>query len=228
MPFTRWESPRDSGHVSDGTAATDFDPEEIERKISIQTSVASGDWANTRINLIDTPGYANFVGEALSALRAADAAIEVVDAVAGPEVQTHRLFHAAEDMELPRVFVVNRMDREHASYGHTVEALRKAFGRTVTPIEFPLGEGAAFSGVVDIVASKAYKFKDDESGSFSEVTMPADLAEATARFRQELDRGGGGNRRSAHDRVLRQGHAQSRDAGRGAADGPPSRARSSR
>jgi len=174
------------GHVTDGTAATDFDPEEIERKISIQTSVASGDWGDTRINLIDTPGYANFVGEALSALRAADAAIEVVDAVAGPEVQTHRLFHAAEDMELPRVFVINRMDREHASFGHTVEALRKAFGRTVTPISFPIGEGAAFKGVVDLVNSKAFAFKDDESGSFSELQMPKDLEEATARFRQEL------------------------------------------
>jgi elongation factor G len=174
------------GHVTDGTAATDFDPEEIERKISIQTSVASGDWANNRINLIDTPGYANFVGEALSALRAADAAIEVVDAVAGPEVQTHRLFHAAEDMELPRVFVVNRMDREHASFGHTVEALRKAFGRTVTPIAFPIGEGAAFKGVVDLVNSKAWAFLDDESGAFSEFTMPKDLEDAATRFRNEL------------------------------------------
>ena len=183
--YTMGVTPR-LGHVSDGTAATDFDPEEIERKISIQTSVASGDWADNRINLIDTPGYANFVGEALSALRAADAAIEVVDAVAGPEVQTHRLFHAAEDAELPRLFVINRMDRENASYGHTVEALRRAFGRTVTPIEFPVGEGAAFSGVVDLVTSKAYSFKDDESGSFTEFKMPGDLEEATARFRQEL------------------------------------------
>lgn len=183
--FTMGVTPR-LGHVIDGTAATDFDPEEIERKISIQTSVASGDWGETRINLIDTPGYANFVGEALSALRAADAAIEVVDAVAGPEVQTHRLFHAAEDMDLPRVFVINRMDREHASFGHTVEALRKAFGRTVTPISFPIGEGAAFKGVVDLVNAKAWAFKDDESGSFSEFKMPPDLEEATARFRNEL------------------------------------------
>ena len=183
--YTMAVTPR-LGHVADGTAATDFDPEEIERKISIQTSVASGDWANTRINLIDTPGYANFVGEALSALRAADAAIEVVDAVAGPEVQTHRLFHAAEDADLPRVFVINRMDRENASFGHTVEALRRAFGRTVMPIEFPLGEGAAFEGVVDLITSIAYKFKNDESGSFKEIKMTKDLEEATTRFRQEL------------------------------------------
>jgi elongation factor G len=174
------------GRVSDGTAATDFDAEEIERKISIQTSVASGDWSDTRINLIDTPGYANFVGEALSALRAADAAIEVVDAVSGPEVQTHRLFHAAEDAELPRLFVVNRMDRENASYGHTIEALRKAFGRAVMPISFPLGEASAFKGVVDLVTSKAFKFGDDESGAFKEHKMPQELEEATARFRQEL------------------------------------------
>lgn len=174
------------GRVTDGTAATDFDAEEIERKISIQTSVASGDWADTRVNLIDTPGYANFVGEALSALRAADAAIEVVDAVSGPEVQTHRLFHAAEDADLPRLFVVNRMDRDNASFGHTIEALRQAFGRTVMPIAFPLGEAAHFTGVVDLVTSKAYRFEDDESGVFHELEMPKDLEEATARFRQEL------------------------------------------
>ena len=174
------------GRVTDGTAATDFDAEEIERKISIQTSVASGDWADTRINLIDTPGYANFVGEALSALRAADAAVEVVDAVSGPEVQTHRLFHAAEDADLPRLFVVNRMDRDNASFGHTIEALRQAFGRTVMPIAFPLGEAAHFTGVVDLVTSKAYRFEDDESGVFHELEMPKDLEEATARFRQEL------------------------------------------
>lgn len=174
------------GRVSDGTAATDFDPEEIERKISIQTSVGSGDWSSTRINLIDTPGYANFVGEALSALRAADAAIEVVDAVSGPEVQTHRLFHAAEDADLPRLFVVNRMDRENASFGHTVEALRTAFGRTVMPIAFPLGEASGFVGVVDLITQKAFKFKDDESGAFSDFKMGKDLEEATTRFRQEL------------------------------------------
>ncbi len=174
------------GRVTDGTAATDFDPEEIARHISIQTSVASGDWSNTRINLIDTPGYANFVGEALSALRAADAAIEVVDAVSGPEVQTHRLFHAAEDADLPRLFVVNRMDRENASFGHTVEALRTAFGRTVMPIAFPLGEAGAFVGVVDLVTQKAFTFKDDESGGFSETKMTKDLEEAASRFRQEL------------------------------------------
>ncbi len=174
------------GRVSDGTAATDFDAEEIERKISIQTSVASGDWSDTRINLIDTPGYANFVGEALSALRAADAAIEVVDAVSGPEVQTHRLFHAAEDANLPRLFVVNRMDRENASYGHSIEALRQAFGRAVMPISFPLGEASAFKGVVDLVTSKAFKFEEDESGAFKEHKMEKELEEATARFRQEL------------------------------------------
>ena len=174
------------GRVTDGTAATDFDPEEIARHISIQTAVASGDWANTRINLIDTPGYANFVGEALSALRAADAAIEVVDAVSGPEVQTHRLFHAAEDADLPRLFVINRMDRDNASFGRTVEALRTAFGRTVMPIAFPLGEAATFVGVVDLISQKAFTFKDDESGSFSDFTMPKDLEEATTRFRQEL------------------------------------------
>jgi len=174
------------GRVSEGTAATDFDAEEIERKISIQTSVASGDWAETRINLIDTPGYANFVGDALAALRAADAAIEVVDAVSGPEVQTHRLFHAAEDADLPRVFVVNRMDRDNASYGHTIEMLRAAFGRAVMPISFPVGEGGAFQGVVDLVQGKAFRFEEDESGGFKEFTMPADLEEATGRFRQDL------------------------------------------
>ena len=174
------------GRVADGSAATDFDPEEIERKISIQTAVASGDWANTRINIVDTPGYPNFVGEALSALRAVDSAIVVVDAVAGAEVQTHRLFHAAADAGLPRLIVINRMDRDNASFGRTVEALRRDFGRTVTPIAFPLGEASGFGGIVDLIRAKALAFKDDESGAFSESVMPRDLEEATGRFRQEL------------------------------------------
>jgi elongation factor G len=159
---------------------------EIERKISVQTAVASGDWSNVRINLIDTPGYPNFVGEALSALHAADAVVAVVDAVAGPEVQTHRLFHAAADLGLPRMFVVNRMDRDNASFGRVIEALRHSFGRTVTPISFPLGEGPALRGIVDLVHAKAFVFQDDESGRFKEEDMSKDLAEAAGRFRQEL------------------------------------------
>ena len=174
------------GRVSDGTAATDYDAEEIERKISIQTAIAHGDWGDRRINLVDTPGYANFVGEALAALRAVDSAVVVLDAVAGPEVQSHRLFHAAQDASLPCLFVVNRMDRDNASFGRVVEKLREAFGRTVTPIAFPLGEAHGFAGVVDLIAQKAFIFKDDESGSFSDFDMATDLKEATARFRQEL------------------------------------------
>jgi elongation factor G len=174
------------GRVDDGSAPTDFDPEEIDRGISIQTAVAHGDWAGSRINLVDTPGYANFVGEALAALRAVDGAIVVVDGVAGPEVQTHRLFHAARDMDLPCLFVVNRMDRDNASFGRVIETLRRDFGRTVTPISFPLGEAGGFSGVVDLISAKAHAFKDDESGRFSDFKMAKDLEEATGRFRQEL------------------------------------------
>jgi elongation factor G len=174
------------GRVDDGTTVTDFDPDEVERKISLQTAVAYGEWRKSKVNLLDAPGYANFVSEARSALRVADAALVVVDSVAGVEVQTERVWGYAADYEIPRIIVVNRMDRERASFLRTLESLQGAFGRSVVPLAIPLGEEKGFVGVADLVADRADVYADDQSGKFQAVDVPAEVKEAASSWREKL------------------------------------------
>ena len=174
------------GRVDDGTTVTDFDPDEVERKISLQTAVAYGEWRKSKVNLLDAPGYANFVSEARSALRVADAALVVVDSVAGVEVQTERVWGYAADYEIPRIIVVNRMDRERASFLRTLDSLQGAFGRSVVPLAIPLGEEKGFVGVADLVADRADVYADDQSGKFQAVDVPAEVKEAAASWREKL------------------------------------------
>jgi elongation factor G len=174
------------GRVDDGTTVTDFDPDEIERKISLQTGLAYGEWRKVKINLLDTPGYANFLAEARGALRVADAALVVVDAVAGVEVQTEKVWGYAEEFGLPRVIVVNRMDRERASFLRTFESLQGAFGRQVVPLVIPLGEEKGFVGVADLVTDKADVYTDDASGKFQQVAVPPEVADAARTWRDKL------------------------------------------
>jgi elongation factor G len=174
------------GRVEDGTTVTDFDPDEIERKISLQTGLAYGEWRKVKVNLLDTPGYANFLAEARSALRVADAALVVVDAVAGVEVQTQKVWRYAEEFGLPRLIVVNRMDRERASFLRTMESLQNAFGRQVVPLAIPLGEEKSFVGVADLVADKADVYADDGSGKYQQVAVPPEVSEAARTWREKL------------------------------------------
>jgi elongation factor G len=174
------------GRVDDGTTATDFDPDEIERKISLQTALAFGEWKKTKINILDAPGYANFLAEARSALRVADAAVVVVDAVAGVEVQTEKVWGYAEEYGLPRVIVVNRMDRDRASFQRTLDSLERAFGRGAVPLVFPLGEEKAFVGVTDLLTEKADVYSDDQSGKFQAVEVPEEFRDAERRLRDRL------------------------------------------
>ncbi len=174
------------GRVDDGTALTDFDADEIERKISLQLALAHGEWRKNKLNLIDAPGYANFISEARSALRVADAAIVVVDAVSGVEVQTEKVWATATEYELPRLIVVNRMDRERASFERTLASLERAFGRGVVPLAIPLGEEKGFVGVADLVREKADVYADDQSGAFKEVELPEGIREAERAARDKL------------------------------------------
>ncbi|MBI3931848.1 MAG: elongation factor G [Acidobacteria bacterium] len=174
------------GRVEDGTTVTDFDPDEIERRISLQTALAFGEWRKTKINVLDAPGYANFLSEAKAAVRVADAAIVVVDAVAGVEVQTEKTWGLASDLGLPRLIVVNRMDRERASFTRTLEVLEKAFGRGVVPLVIPLGEEKGFVGVTDLLTEKADVYSDDQSGKFQAVDVPERFREAERTLRDRL------------------------------------------
>src|SRR5918912_215493 len=151
------------GRIDDGTTTTDFDPDEIERKHSISCAMAFVEWKDTKINLLDTPGFGIFVMEAKGALRVADSAAVLVSGVTGVEVTTEKVWKFAEEFHLPRVIVVNKMDRDRASFSRTLEALQKKFGKNVVPIQLPIGEEHAFHGVIDLVAMKAYRYATDGS-----------------------------------------------------------------
>jgi elongation factor G len=174
------------GRVDDGSAVTDFDPDEIERKISLQLGIAHGEWRKTKLNLLDAPGYNNFLSEARSGLRVADAALVVVDAVSGVEVQTEKVWGYAAEYGLPRLIVVNRMDRERAGFERTLESLTRAFGRSVAPLVLPLGEEKDFVGVADLLKGKADVYTDDQSGKFQQVDVPERVKEMAQAARDKL------------------------------------------
>jgi elongation factor G len=180
--FTAGMTPR-LGKVSDGSTITDWDEEEIARKISINTALAFVEWQvpgqpeKTKINLFDTPGYSTFINETKSSLIAADASLIVVDAAAGVQVVTEKVWDYATEYDQPRAFVMNWMDRELASFERTLDSLQKVFGRGVVPIQLPIGQEKGFKGVVDLVGMKALVYTPDGDGKAKSDEIPADLAE---------------------------------------------------
>jgi elongation factor G len=174
------------GQVDDGTTVTDYDEEEIARKHTLSASLAYAEWNKQKINLIDTPGMGNFFADAVAALNVVDASIVVVDAVGGVMVQTEKIWTAAEEIALPRLVVVNRLDRERASLDRTLASLREACHRAVIPIQMPIGEEKGFRGVVDLVSKKGFTFQTDGSGKFTEAAVPADMAAAVDSARDAL------------------------------------------
>jgi len=174
------------GRIEDGTTVTDFDQDEIDRKHSISGAVAFAEWKNAKINLLDTPGFGIFVMETKSAMRVADAAAIVVSGVTGVEVTTERVWKFAEEFGLPRMVIVNKMDRERASFARTLEALQKKFGKNVVPIQLPIGEEKDFTGVIDLVGMKAYQYASDGSGKFESTDIPSQYAATAAEWREKL------------------------------------------
>jgi len=172
------------GKVDDGTTVTDYDDEEIARKHTLAASPAWCEWNKCKINVIDTPGMANFLSDARAALPVVDAAVVVVDAVAGAEVQTEKVWQEAEALGLPRILVLNRVDRERASLERALASIRDSCSRTVTPVQIPIGEEKHFTGVVDLVSMKAYSYATDASGKFTEGPVPAAMADAAAAARE--------------------------------------------
>ncbi|MGH7265564.1 MAG: elongation factor G [Candidatus Rokuibacteriota bacterium] len=171
------------GRVDDGTATTDFDPEEVKRKISINTAVAFCDYREHRVNLVDMPGYGDFIAEARAGLRVVEGAVIVVDAVAGVEVQTEKVSRFAQEYNLPRLCFVNRMDRERADFGRALESIERRLKGRFVPLQVPVGQESAFRGVVDLIKMKANVQVD---GKIEQGEIPADL-EATAReYREKL------------------------------------------
>ncbi len=162
------------GRVDDGTSATDYDPEEIARKHTLATSLAYAEWRKTKINLLDTPGVANFFTDTRAGLRVADAVLLVVDAVSGPAVQTEKAWAAADALALPRLVALSRFDRDRASLERTIVALRKSCHRNIYPVHLPIGEGDACTGIVDVIGMKAFTAPVD-GGPAVEGPIPDDL-----------------------------------------------------
>jgi elongation factor G len=171
------------GRVDDGSTTTDFDPDEIKRKISINTSVAYCDWKGHRINLVDTPGYGDFIADARAGLRVVEAAVVVVDAVAGVQVQTEKVWKFATEFNLPRAVVVNRLDRERADFFRTLDGLGRRLKGRLVPIHVPIGEEQTFNGYVDLVKMKAVTFAD---GKATEGEIPGALADQAKEWREKL------------------------------------------
>jgi elongation factor G len=174
------------GRVDDGNTPTDYDEEEIERKITISAKLAFAEWNKTKINLLDTPGFGNFIQEANGALRVADAAAVLVDAVSGVMVQTEKVWSYADAFALARIVVVNRMDRDTASFERSLASIQQLLGRMCVPIQIPIGEEKNFKGVVDLVTMKAFIFAGDGTAKFTESDIPAAVAARAQEYRDKL------------------------------------------
>jgi elongation factor G len=174
------------GRVDEGNTVTDYDPDEIKRRISVSAALAPVEWRDTKINVIDAPGYADFIGDVKSALRVADAAIIVIDASAGVEVGTEQVWRLAEERGIPRMLFINKMDRENADFGQALASARAAFGNAVAPIQFPVGSEKQFRGVVDLLTEQAHCYTDSTSGEFSSGPIPEELKEDEERYRRQL------------------------------------------
>jgi elongation factor G len=169
------------GRVDDGTSVSDWDDEERRRNMSINTSLMPCEFQGHKINVLDTPGYMDFVGEVISAVRVADAAIMVLDSVSGVEVGTQQVWYHANTQKLPRLIYVNKMDRENVDYGAVVDQVASAFDVTAVPIQLPVGSQANFKGIVDILSNKAYMGPEA-----TESPIPDDMADAVEEARMEL------------------------------------------
>jgi elongation factor G len=174
------------GKVDDGTTVTDFDEEEIARTHTLSSSLAQLEWQKIKVNLVDTPGFANFISDARAALRVVETALVVVDAVAGVEVQTEKLWELADTFGLPRLVVLNRFDRDRASLDRSLEALRRDCGRAIVPVQLPIGEGPTFTGVVDLVQMTAFTFASEESGQVTEQQIPEGMTDQVNEARSQL------------------------------------------
>ena len=222
------------GRVDEGNTVTDYDPDEIKRRISVSLAIAPIEWRETKINVIDAPGYADFIGDVKSALRVCDAAIILVDASAGVEVGTEQAWRLAEERGIPRVIFINKMDRENADFARALVSVRGAFGNACAPIQFPIGAESQFKGVVDLLGERGALLRrqwvgdvrvrphsgrsERRGGDLSPPTRRSDRRsgrradDAVPRRRGDLDGGAGGGA-EAGGRLGRRGSGPGRRGG---------------
>ena len=172
--------------VDEGNSITDFDEEEVARKVSISTGVANAQWKEAKVNLLDTPGYNIFINEAKTAMSAADTALVVVDAVNGIEIQTEKGWGFASEFGLPKVIFANKMHKERASVEAVVQQAKEVFGVTAVSVQLPIGRESGFRGVVDLLSGNAYEYEMGGPGEGTATAVPDDLSDQVEEMRTSL------------------------------------------
>lgn len=172
-----------TGSVDNGTTTSDYDPEEIARKITISSSPGFCNWNNHRLNLIDTPGFLNFIEDARVSLRAADGAVVLVSAISGVKAETERIWRSACEFEMPRLVFINKMDKENANFPRALAEIKQSFDAEVIPLQMPIGAGNTFSGLIDIINLKAFVF---DSGKPVEAQIPEECLKDAEEYRKKL------------------------------------------
>lgn len=172
--------------VDEGNTVTDFDEEEVVRKLTITSALAAFPWQKTKFNVIDTPGYNLFLNDCRSSLIAADAALVLLDGVAGIEVSTEKVWQFADEFKLPCAFVVNKLDRERSSFERVLESIHETFGRTAVPIQLPLGSEKNFTGIIDLIRMRCYSYNPGGDGKGKDGDIPASEEEAASKAHEVL------------------------------------------
>jgi elongation factor G len=205
------------GAVEDGNTVSDFEPEEVKKGISVSLAMAPVEWKGAKINVLDAPGYADFIGDVRSAIRAADAVLLVVSAVDGVEVQTEIAWELAVEAGLPRAILINKLDRERASFERTLEQLVASFGTQVAPLELPIGDEHDFAGVADLLSRKAFRY--DGGPTAEEGDWPEDVAGRAAPFREKLMEAVAESDDALIERYLEEGELSEEETLHGVKDG---------
>ena len=174
------------GNIAEGTTASDYSPNEIEKKISISSSLLHLEWNNIKVNMLDTPGYSDFSGDVKAALRVADTAVMVLKSAEGVEVGTENAARFASELNLPLALLINKVDNEHSNFNRTVQQGKDRITPNAIVITFPANEGLIFNTVIDIVSMKAYQYGDTGSKKVNVIDIPADLQSAADTYRTEL------------------------------------------
>ncbi len=174
------------GAIEQGSTVSDYNADEINRQISINTSLSHGEWRNHKINMLDTPGYSDFFGEVTGAMRVADTVMILVSAASGVEVGTELVWNEAQKNGVPRILIINKLDRDNINFDNVVEGLRESFGHQVVLAQMPVETGQNFDSVVDLFRMKLLNFKKDNSGAFTEEEIPAGLRDKADEYHLKL------------------------------------------
>ena len=175
------------GSIQDGTTLTDYSADEIERKHSISLGVGFAEWMDTKINLLDAPGFLDFLGEATAALYAADAAVVVLNATGGVEVGTEKVWEICDHLHLPRLIFVTQMDRERANFERVFDGVKAHLSPKVVPVEIPVGNGADFHGIVNLLTDETHSYKKGtKAGEYDTVPLPDDVKETYRKYHEQL------------------------------------------